>query len=332
MENITQKKDNSIISEGGLIHDQEHPLGFQSGAKPLDLINGHLTELTFIPATRASEHNPVNWFRKSQDYNPHKQFHYVAKIQNFRKGGYEVTILRQDLESISHNMDSYRKTGTRLKGEQNPNDIARSVQRSKQKIRHKIKSIGCDRMLTLTKKESNPLHYWSIDQWKIAWDKFNRLCKKSGTPLEYVAVLEKHKKGNYHLHAAIKGRINVKLIRRLWLACVGGKGQGNIDVSFKRNVSIHRRSSGLALYLSKYISKQIDQVEFNKKRYWSSKHKLIDPMRYILNSDSIKDALLELGDYLDLKQFELNDTAFFFSNEIGCWFSYDDHLSIPPDF
>ena len=55
----------------------------------------------------------------------------------------------------------------------------------------------------------------------------------------YVAILEKHEKGNYHLHVAWCGRVNVGIVRKMWLAALGGgKGCGNIDA---KNQSPMRR-------------------------------------------------------------------------------------------
>ena len=327
-----------------------------SGAKPLDLIIGHLTDCPiahcspgtdslsgfdslipdfdtpFVPATRVFSESP-GWFRPSVGFSNKPDYHFVVKVQEFASGGYEATFVQQELKKIGFLAELERNHGKRVKCEQNPNDILTSIQRSKRKIRHLIKSMGCDRLLTLTKRENNPDTYWTPEDWASAWDKLNRLCKKYGVKLAYVAVLEKHKKGNYHMHAAIVGRINVKHLRKMWLCCCGKvRGSGNIDIKYKTNCTAHKRRAGLAKYVSKYISKQIEQVEFNKKRYWSSRHKLPDIRRYILNSPDIGEALREFAGFFGLNIAELMATAFMFGEGAGAWFSFDDHLAIPPPF
>lgn len=340
------------------------------GDSPLDLIKGHLTEIdndsplcdslgsnsdfsfssfpfsvpssfSFLPVSRShlpDEDQPKNWFRSSNNYihpSPESPFHYVAKLQPFQSGGYEVTLTKIDFQQLVSRVDSSRFRGKREKGEQKPEDIESSINRSKRKVRHLIKSMGCDRLLTLTKRESDPDTYWTKDEWAAAWDKFNKLCKKAGAPISYVAVLEKHKKGNYHLHAAIVGHISVNLIRKIWLVCIGGgKGSGNVDIKMRRNCSEHVRRAGLAKYVSKYITKQADNTEFNKRRYWPSRHKLPEPRRYILNSEHVVSALIELAEYLGLNFRVLLDKAFMFEggNGEGAWFAFDDILVAEPPF
>lgn len=304
------------------------------GASPLDLINGHLTDNGFIPVSRGLPPHlePKNWFCR-QGHNPNKDFHYVAKLQAFESGGYEVTFLKTDLKRLADCMDAPRCSGKRVQGEQDENNVISSVNRSKRRIRHLIKSMGCDRMLTLTRRESDPTAFWTVKDWVFAWDRFNRLCKRMGVSLVYVAVLECHKKGNYHLHAAIAGRINVNHIRKIWLACCGGgKGSGNVDVAMKQGLTDYKRRAGLAKYVSKYVAKQLGQTEFNKKRYWSSRHKLPPVRRYILSADDLQAALFEFANSFLLNSLHLFPAVFMFKLGSCAWFSFDDCMLAPPPF
>lgn len=308
-------------------------VGF-GGASPLDLFKGHLTDGVFIPASRGlpPQFEPRNWFMRSSGYQ-FKDYHYVAKIQGFKAGGYEVTISRLELARVAACMDAVRTTGKRVEGERDEANVISSMNRSKKRVRHLIKSMGCDRLLTLTKRENNPDDFWTVKDWAAAWDRFNRLCKKMGVSLDYVAVLERHKKGNFHLHAAIVGHISVKHIRKIWLVCCGGgKGSGNVDIAYKKGVSDFQRRAGLAKYVSKYITKQMGFTEFNKKRYWSSKHKLPPVRRYILNADDLSAALFEFAAFWCLNPLVLFSTVFRFKLDTGAWFSYDDKLAAPPPF
>lgn len=295
----------------------------------------------YIPMCRANTLLPVSgWYNVAgREY---KECPIVAKIQRFDSGGYEVTTSWIDLERLGRYMDcawidadKVRVTAKREPREQNENDMARSMQRAKKNVRLKVKNMDCDRLLTLTKRESNPLHFWHFDEWAAAWKRFNRLLSKAGVRLNYVAVLEMHEKGNFHLHAAIRGKVNVKTLRRCWLICCGGKGDergaaslGNVDVSYKPNITGHRRRSGIARYISKYITKQADRVCFNRKRYWSTKTALPPVERYVLSADSVRGALVELSQLLGLDVSKLLDKkhVFIFPNESGAWFSYSDNL------
>ncbi len=272
----------------------------------------------------------------------------VAKIQRFAVGGYEALVSWVDLEKVGramgrgwHDVDGVRVVVKREQREQNENDIVRSQQRAKKNVRLKTKNIGCDRLLTLTKRENNPVEYWTLDDWGKGWKKFVRLCNKAGIALQYVAVPEKHEKGNYHLHVAICGNINVKTIRKFWMVCLGGKGDekgaaslGNVDIAYKPNISAGRRVAGIAKYISKYITKQLGVVSFNKKRYWSSKTELPAVERYVMAGDCWRAGLVELAAFLglDVSKMVSEKMVYVFPDESGVWFAYDERMDAPPPF
>lgn len=311
------------------------------GEAALDLFNEHLTESVYRPAHRGVEKEPVNWFVKNQGFDSSKESHYIAKKQEFQAGGYEITLTKQSLSEIAKLTDCSRRTGKREEGEErSETTLEISQKRSKRKIRYLIKSMGLDGLLTLTKRENGDDGYWTVDEWQKAFDRFRRGLIKAGYRVDYVAVLEKHKKGNYHLHAAIKGEPHVNIMRGLWYACCGGRGMGNVDMQRRRNDPPHKRRAGVAKYVSKYITKQANLVEFNKKRYWSTRHKLPSVKRYVLNSDRLLESLVELADFLNLDmaavyrggfKFNLAETRRSPGGE-GFWFSFDEGMLAEPPF
>ena len=83
-------------------------------------------------------------------------------------------------------------------------------------------------------------------------------------------------------------------IRALWLRVIG---EGNIDIKRKRhNQSLH----GLAKYITKYITKQYDELEDFKNLYRCSKNiklkitKFYLSKHYALIRDSIIDEIINL--------------------------------------
>ncbi len=332
---------------GGVASDagaaSPHTLG---GEAALDLFIGHLPfdegDSGFRQVSRGVGPDVDGWFvRKnskvidekiciyqsgSDDY-PVKR-HFVLKVQPFDAGGAEYTIVSLDLEQIARSADAPKQGGKREKGVQNENDIISSVNRSKKGVRLRVKNIGADRMLTLTKRYdfSDISTIWTPEEWGTAWYKFIRLCKKNGVEFPYVAILERHKTGPFHLHAAITGNVPVKVLRAMWYKCVGCKG-GNVDISFKPAKSDYERRSGLAKYLTKYMSKQIGMTEFCKKRYWHSKHKLPAVKRFILDARTVASALYETASIFGFDSSEVCKRAFQFDGlYCGAWFSFDDDL------
>jgi hypothetical protein len=316
----------------------------RGGVSPLDLFNGHLRtddslsaaiplQLAFSPYLKHSV--PIKGWYRRQD-TAYQETPFVAKVQPFAAGGYEVTITKVDLEKVGCAIDGFCSSGKREKREQNINDIISARRRAVRSVRHKIKSMGADRLLTLSRREVD--NYYTVSDWGQAWKRFCRLCRAAGIELNYVAVLETHVKGNYHMHAAIVGNINVKTIRRFWHISLGGRGNekgalspGNVDIAFKHNLTAHRRRAGVAKYVSKYITKQC-HTDFNKKRYWSSRHKLPDVIRYeLLPSETVRHAMFDLADILGLDVGELLKRIFVFK-DVGAWFTFDDVLLHPVPF
>jgi hypothetical protein len=239
-------------------------------------------------------------------------------------------------------MDAERVQGKReVNPHQSEEDIKSSKIRSKRRVRHLVKSMGCDRLLTLTVRETAETGFMTIGQIVTAWDGFNRLLKKAGSQIEYVAVPERHEKGNYHIHAAICGYANVKLLRRCWLAALKGYGRtGNVDIARRSDISPIERRARLAKYVSKYITKAFDVVEFNKKRYWASRHKLPSERRYVLAAESAEDAMREVCEIFSLKYSDVYASgsgkavvvgvmasAYRFPSGDGFWLNYTDDIA-----
>lgn len=77
----------------------------------------------------------------------------------------------------------------------------------------------------------------------------------------------KARQERYHLHVAWCGRVNVGLVRKMWLAALGGgKGCRNIDAKHIRVPAGGDRASRIARYISKYVAKHFeDDPRYNKK-------------------------------------------------------------------
>jgi len=305
----------------------------------LDLTIGHLRVTNsryhalrdFAFSELKGWYSPVGWFATGNEL--------VATIQCFKAGGYEATVKSVDMNSLGRLMANKGIFGKREKHDSvNENDVIRSVQRAKKKVRQLIKDRGADRLLTLTKRENDSNTFWSNDDWLKAWREFVRLCRIANIELDYVATLEKHKKGNFHLHAAIVGRVHINTIRKIWCKINGGKGSGNVDIKFYQHKTVTERLAGVARYVSKYITKQVENFDFNKKRYWASRSSdaLRSPSRIILSSSDMASALAELAGVLCLDLHELNKKVFLYGKKAGersgAWFGYHESMQLGVHF
>lgn len=311
----------------------------QAPKAPLDLIEDHLTEGSYVPASRGLPDglDPRGWERPNiPGWQPSDLGNIVLKVQAFQSGGYECSARRLNLPELARMSDGRRHHGKREKpAEVDPEVTKKNAKRAKRNVRLACKNIGVDRLMTLTRRESEPAEFWDRQEWAKAWDKFVRLCKRAGVDLVYVAVLEDHKKGNHHLHVALTGHAPVNLLRQIWWACCGGRGMGNVDIKRRRTHDRMHRTAKIASYISKYIAKQFEDSEFNKKRYWASRQSLPDVRRVILRAENVQGALLEVADLLGLDVFKLTASKysfFTFPDSKGFWIAYHEELATPPPF
>jgi hypothetical protein len=133
--------------------------------------------------------------------------------------------------------------------------------------------IGANQMLTLIYREN------ITDDARLRRDfkLFIQGLRQYGE-FEYVAGIEKQKRGALHMHLAISALpmwmklsngVKVKsanLVRSVWRGVVG-LDNGNIDLSKPRRNAAHR----IASYIAKHISKTLEDAVFNAKSYWSSR-------------------------------------------------------------
>jgi len=230
--------------------------------------------------------------------------------------------------------------------ERDERDMLRAVARAKKTIRHAVKTIGASHLLTLTTRE----HENCPESLAVRWKRFVRAYRnfsKDGFP--YVAVPERHPLNpkHWHLHVAVRGFVKIRIARRLWWACCGGRGMGNVDVKHIK-VGVHRNgmpkgplvtSERIARYLSKYMSKDlIFAHRADKKRYWRSEFELPMARRYWLKARPGQGGLdAAFAEFLT--RFPVSPDAlsiWFFPSGSGFWCSYNPHASIedthPPPF
>ena len=151
----------------------------------------------------------------------------------------------------------------------------------------------------------------------------------------YVVVMERHKKGNFHLHVAWCGRVNVGQLRKMWTAVLGGvHGSGNVDAKFIRVRQGQNRAVRVASYVTKYIAKDVlENARFNKKRYWASKQTLEELRRYVLGADTLEAALGKMGGLVgfDLRPLLGTDSVFVFPDWSGLWYSHHPGMNTGSD-
>jgi|GEM_PF-2844388 len=220
----------------------------------------------------------------------HQNWHRLI-LHSFNDGlRYEAVIHRYETWSQPSDEPEPEFHGVRGEGDIEKNR-ERAARRAKRKIRFACKSAGFDRMVTLTTRQA----IFDRDVFQKMMEKFIRLVRKAtGASISYVLVLEKHdsektaeaKRGSLHAHVALKGRQDYKLLQAIWNFRVCS-GRGYVRVT---NGSRKLSSSRIAGYISKYASKSVSDVAFNKKSYWIS-HNIDKPERTVMLFKTQQEAL-----------------------------------------
>lgn len=246
-----------------------------------------------------------------------EKYQYRLKVQPFSSGGYEAVVKLVDVEQVARLKESQelgivKKPRTERPPEEREEAILSAKRRAKQMVRYKCKEMGANRLLTLTTRETLPIHVLLS-----CFQKFLYLVERAiGEKLLYVAVPEQHPTNpeHLHLHVAINTFLQVGIIRKCWhaslsarevrqhstgdrggvLDCTGKNSPGNVDIQYiKTRGGKSEQTVKVARYISKYITKG-DFERFNKKRYWSTKGvKVLDARRVWLKSMNLGDAVVE---------------------------------------
>lgn len=228
-----------------------------------------------------------------------RSHHFRLKVQEFPGMGYEATVSCINLQRFVDRQMLMGGRGPRTERKGDEDSLKKSQLRSRKMVRYKAKCIGADHLLTLTTRAT-----LTIDELLATWQRFvDRLEYVLGEKLAYVCVPEPHPSNpdHYHLHAAVRGRVNVTLARRLWYLALGGRADarkgdtpGNIDAQYIKvpGGSRIKRAEKIARYISKYVTKALVE-RFNKKRYWSTKVDLPAARTYWLKGATFVEALNE---------------------------------------
>jgi hypothetical protein len=270
-----------------------------------------------------------------------KRGDYYMDVREFESGGLEVCVkLIRPLPFSGAGGNNVRVTPKELSESEKKDNHDRAVRRAKKNIRMLAKSIGADRLLTLTYRKNQE----DREEVKADFARFLRLVRKGWKGCQgqdgwrYVAVLERQERGAYHIHCAIKGWQRISYLRAAWYKALGGAGDesgentpGNVDVTSpqKARWGTQRRewkTGKLAAYLTKYLSKTFDEGTSEKRRYWHSKDAFVPKKeRFFLCAESMSEAIREVASILYFYYGQAIDFSRSWMSELGStlWFSLD---------
>jgi hypothetical protein len=194
---------------------------------------------------------------------------YVARRRVFPDGQCEVTVCKERaFLGPGIKPQTRSKRGESENREANDDDAGR---RAKKNVRHRCKTIGADRMVTLTYRENMTDRQTALKHW----DAFRRRVGKVNH-FHYVAVIEEQERGALHFHIGVHGRQSYALLRSIWQSILGkdaeGREMGQVNVRDPHRFGFGCKGAHkIASYIAKYCGKEMNSRDLNQKRYFSSK-------------------------------------------------------------
>jgi hypothetical protein len=204
--------------------------------------------------------------------------------------GHKECVLMREIPDLSKDLERSieRDCGGGIRGEaRDPEESKRSsVRRASCKLRLKAKAAGFNSLHTLT--TATPVLDRS-EMWGLL-SQFVRRVRAVLGEYRYAAIIEPQERGALHVHIASHAlpariilsqaghRVPVKswdVMRAIWRSVVGTR-RGNFDEAKRgkrwgKGLRAVRGAHAIAAYLAGYIAKDFAAVDFNRKRYATSK-------------------------------------------------------------
>lgn len=163
--------------------------------------------------------------------------------------------------------------------------IERAARRAKQKVRYLAKSMGVNALWTLTYRDNVQDRELVLKHL----DAFRRRVVALFGEWAYIAVIERQKRGAFHIHLAthaLPSRIvkpgyrpvkSWDVMRAIWRHVAGEHG-GNFDEAKRQRWGVRKDrpkpimgAGAIASYIAGYVAKDMLESELNRKRYSASK-------------------------------------------------------------
>lgn len=216
---------------------------------------------------------------------------FLVQITEFSRGGFEAS-LRKVTPHQGKDKSSERKARDMQR------EIERQIHSTCREIRHKVKELGCDRILTLTRSRGDAHSNGDIHFWQAAVQRFIASLRRIGYFFQYVAVPQRHRSGEWHCHIAINNRINIEDARCQWRSIAGARS--NVHMSWHVRDSRLVRVAKIGCYISKTLSDDWSHFSSNARRFWASLGSTPRRRVWIIKARDLNEAFCILASQLRL--------------------------------
>jgi hypothetical protein len=222
----------------------------------------------YFSSVDASDAHRPDWWADERTKNTWNDV-YTARKRVFLDGQCEVTVCKERFfVGPAMTPETRSRRGESEKRQSNDDDAGR---RAKKQVRLCCKTIGADRMVTLTYRKNMTDRFQALKDF----DAFRRRLGKVAD-FHYVAVIEEQERGALHFHVAVRGRQNYVLLRSVWQRVLGvgpdGEQMGQVNVRDPHKFGFGNKGAHkIASYIAKYCGKEMQCRDLNQKRYFRSR-------------------------------------------------------------
>lgn len=223
-------------------------------------------------------------------------------------------------------------------------NVRKAKLRAKAQVKLLAMELGVDRLLTFTIRKVGDA-VLSYDQVLKAWDYFRRMALRWDSNFAYVAAPEVQKNGQFHIHAGVRGFINVRIYTRMWQSALnrvlkrsqnlvsGPDSPGTCNVTKALRGATLAKAKNIARYIAKYIGKALE-TGFNRKSHFHTKGIKITPAQaQWLEAETRDGAVMEvLRAYGLVDDMGIPSVDIWFRDGCSAWFTCDARVSQPPPF
>lgn len=255
-----------------------------------------------------------NWWDTKDCPNTWEDY-YTAKQVVYPDGQMEVCVSKgKHFLGPAFTPSNRAKRGESDNREANDADAGKAA---KKRVREACKTIGADRLVTLTYRENMTDREQALKDWKA----FCRRLRKNND-FHYVAVIELQERGAIHFHVAVRGRQCYHVLRSIWRSVLGrdadGRTRGEVDVRNPHKFGFGKDGHHkLAAYLAKYCTKSMECRTLDQKRFFTSRG-IVRPevLSWRLNSEATMLNAVEVA-FAVASQGNLNGLSFWSNNALG---------------
>jgi hypothetical protein len=223
-------------------------------------------------------------------------------------------------------------------------NVRKAKLRAKGQVKLLAMELGVDRLLTFTiRKVGDCMEY---DNVLKAWDYFRRMASRFDTNFAYICAPEIQKNGQFHIHAGVRGFINVRIYTRMWQSALnrvlkrnqglvaGSDSPGTCNVTKALRGATLQKAKNIARYIAKYIGKSLE-TGFNRKSHFHTTGIKITPAQaFWLEANDRESAIVEVMQRYGMLESGVGfDVQIWRRDSCSAWFSVPvNPETFPPPF